>query len=1409
MYRVFVSHSRHDNAAARAVVHWLIENEPSLEGEVFLDIDPQTGIAPGVRWKSELARAVDSCEAVICLISRDWENSGECVAEYRLAESLHKRVFCARLDPAAQGDKVDEWQYCDLFPDGDGGVVTVACGEGEPVIFAADGLKLLLRGLRAAGIGAEYFPWPPEDDPDRAPYRGWQAMEDADAAVFFGRDPQILRGLDTLRGMRATGIEGMFVILGPSGVGKSSFLRAGLLPRLRRDRRNFLVADIVRPERAALTGVHGLAQAVCGLRSRAGPGAPALGDVKTACASSDLARLSGWLAEAQRAAGSDEAPPTVVIPVDQGEELFATDGGAEALACRTLLASLLGAKAREGVPVLVVMTIRADRYESLQNAPELLGVHTREFGDLKPMPITEYKEVITGPAARASASGLRLALDPALVDKLLADAVGGGDGLPLLALTLSRLYLDYGGTGRLTPAHYEAMGGMARIVQAEIDTLLSADPDERNRQLETLRSAFVPWLATIDPDTDAPSRRVARYEELPPASRPLIDAMVGRRLLVKDERNGQTVVEVALESLLRQWDALASWLRDQATGLKLADNLDHAVTDWEANARSAEWLIGGVRLATAERLAESPVFRDRIRPAAEFLTASRQREDAEAAAENQRRETELQNAKVRREEAEAHAAALHKRTRVLWTVLAATVAVALVAVVTGVAAVVANKEADRKRSEAEARTRDALAGRLTSQVQAMLAGSRPATELEVVDKALAAKRLSDKEGTGVLLSVLAKSPRLDTVTDAAGAQLSADGRRAVAYTNPGIALFDTADWKPIGDAFAPGRAFQGLSFDGRYLATIGQEDDIRVWDADTRGFIGQPMTSSEKFVAEMVVSSDGRRVAAVDGNDKLRMWDVGTGRQIGGPLGEHAGKVKALAFSRDGQRLASAGDDGTVQLWNAQDATPRGGPLRTGDDDPLSSVAFSPDGHTVAAGGLGVMLNNEAPLWIWNADTGAPVGKQAAGIFKSFVSLAFSSDGDRIATGGIDSTVRLWDARTGEQIGDPVALRAAVFNIAFEPGDDEVVSASPETVQVLGARTRAGLAVETAGSKAASGRYALVKTKDGPRIVAFDGNTMRWLDVDTGQQLGPTVVSDLLRDVDQIDFSDNQQWLAVLSGDNTMRVLDASNGKPSGQPIRLADTSVNTMEFSPDGQTIATGSEDNSARLWDWRHGQQVGAVMGGHQYGVKAIDFSPDGTRLYTRSVDSVRVWDTATQKQLGSVRTGAASTAMIVSPDGTRLAVADYNYIQEWDATASKTVGPMIAGRGHASQDLAYNSDGRYLASVGADDTVRFWDLASGNQIGDAVDTSGVGSGDDVRFSPDDRRVFITAGRNQVRDPAGGWSAVGGGVWQLPAPDAWADVLCAKLTANPTQDQWKAWITDDPTIGYRELCPNKAPRS
>ena len=200
--------------------------------------------------------------------------------EFRYAENLHKAILCARLEPVPDTNITSEWQRCDLFPDhGPTTEVDIADG-GAPVVFDSAGLQRLLNGLRTLGIGAEHFPWPPPDDPDRAPYRGWAPLEEADAAVFFGRDAQILRGLDVIRGMRSTGVESIFVILGPSGAGKSSFLRAGLLPRLRRDDRRFVPLPIVRPERAVLTGELGLAHSIHQLRSDLGFAQPLLGEIK-------------------------------------------------------------------------------------------------------------------------------------------------------------------------------------------------------------------------------------------------------------------------------------------------------------------------------------------------------------------------------------------------------------------------------------------------------------------------------------------------------------------------------------------------------------------------------------------------------------------------------------------------------------------------------------------------------------------------------------------------------------------------------------------------------------------------------------------------------------------------------------------------------------------------------------------------------------------------------------------------------------------------------------------------------------------------------------------------------------------------------------------------------------------------
>ena len=651
MPRIFLSHSSNDNNEATALRQWLIDQRPELVNEIFLDIAEDTGLAPGQRWKDALRQANQRCEAVICLVSHSWGISPECKTEYRTAETLGKQILVARLEDTGDSDITAEWQRCDLFAPGPRTAIMVS---GEPVLFNAAALDQLKKAIEGTGIGPENFVWPPRSDPLRAPYRGWEPFEDIDAGVFFGRDAAIMRGTDELRKMRFSGVKSLFVVLGPSGSGKSSFLRAGLIPRLQRDDRNFVVLGTVRPGRNAITGDRGLAAAIHSARRALElTSAPPLGEIKKICREGNHDRLYELLVEVRDAAGKrvaqtvvdnpkrQRSAPTLVLPLDQAEELFSaesvsTQAAEEAERFLELSSAVIRRINTDEVRLIVAATIRTDRYEAMQNHPALDGIGTELFNELKTMPHHQFPAAIKGPAARASDAGSRLAIADDLVDRLIADAGKGADTLPLLALTMQRLHTDYGTAEEITLGDYESMGGMPNVVNNQIEEILSADSHDPDTALELLRSAFIPWLASINPDNDRALRRVALQSELPAESRPLIDAFVEKRLLVRDRRAGEVVLEVALESLLRQWDHLAHWLQDERQNLVAASDLERSAAAWEKNDRDESWLLEGSRLVAAETVAAKPGFAERLAAAADYLAASRQREDGRLAAERHR-----------------------------------------------------------------------------------------------------------------------------------------------------------------------------------------------------------------------------------------------------------------------------------------------------------------------------------------------------------------------------------------------------------------------------------------------------------------------------------------------------------------------------------------------------------------------------------------------------------------------------------------------------------------------------------------------------------------------------------------------------------------------------------------------------
>ncbi|MEU8898081.1 TIR domain-containing protein [Nocardia sp. NPDC048505] len=1400
MTRIFLSHSSKDNAAAIALRQWLIEQDPGLVEDIFLDLDRDNGIPAGTRWKEALVRANERCEAVICLVSAHWQASRECVVEYRTAENLGKRIFSVRLERLTDTDITREWQRCDLF--GTGPHTEIDVHGYESVAFHTEGLQRLLAGLRTAGIGAQHFPWPPPADPERSPYRGWQPFQAVDAAIYFGRDAQIVRALDLLRGMRTAGRPSVFAILGPSGTGKSSFLRAGLLPRLARDDRRFVVLDIVRPERAALTGAHGLAAAIHGTRTRLGLDGPSLGEIKAA-----LPRRVGFIRELlrditdaahQRLVDSADAPPSLVLPIDQAEEMFGADAGVEGDHLLELLAHLVTGE----VPVLVCLTIRTDRYEPFQTAPQLADLETLVFDQLKPLPRTRFREVITGPAARATAAGRRLDLEPALLDKLVADCTDGADTLPLLALTLARLYQDYGDDGRLTLDEYLAMGAMTRVVRTEVDNLLARDPAERRAQLKLLRTAFIPWLATVNPENDQPLRRIARWSDLPAAAQPLIDRFVEARLMVKDHRDGETVVEVAVESLLRQWDELAGWLRAEAEALKDADALEQSALAWERNERDDAWLLAGTRLVESETLATAPGFRERLEPIRGYLAASRRRENELIEAERQRQQEELRVARERQEAAEAlaaasaraereaqeSAAAIQQRSRLLLVLSVLSVVIMLVA---ATAFVVAR----RNGLAAEEREREALALQLVAQSKAILSGYRDGGDVRAFQLALAALQLSQQDqvraaafdvlythrglrwinavklgappafaldGSRVFLSDSDGNLRvLDTATgrfeDRSAARVtgrdrvySPDGTRVtevrVGAAVSEIRVLDATNGQRVATLESEGPigrlAFSG---DGSRLAVSTYQGTVRVFEVATGTAIGGPWpVDLSDVAADLELSADGRRV--LWGRSRLEIRDVESGRRFERVLAASADvysttDVSSVALSADGNRVVAGGSDGSIRVWDVETAS-LAAPLVIGDDSPVLAVALSPDGHRLVAG------DDEGRVKIWDSLQRTRVAGVAALHATEVAAVRFTPEGSGVVIVGTDGTVRRWEP-------DSESLPAAVARpdndlelVVWFSADGSRLVRCVEGGEIQVLDTRTGDLVRSLRDRDSCwDNRGFVLGNDGRKLMflAMDGEVRVW-DLDTGRvEVGRTNTARSA--IAHPAFGRNGRPLVVTSDGDTVQIWDAITGAPVGVPIETrAGLIVPGFAISPDGTRIALGGHDIAVTVWDIETGRQVGVPIG-RDVAPEEFVFAPDGNRLAT----------------------SAGSGPIIV-----------------WDIVSGQPVADTVAGHVGDIQALAFDREGTLVASVGSDNSMRIWNAVTGKYVGGASNPGE--SLERLAYHPGFGFLTLDAQRS-VR------------VWRLYADVA--AVICEKLRVDMSAREWDTWVGSGPP---RPLCPDRS---
>jgi WD40 repeat protein/DNA-binding SARP family transcriptional activator/energy-coupling factor transporter ATP-binding protein EcfA2 len=1146
------------------------------------------------------------------------------------------------------------------------------------------------------------------------PFKGLAPFEPDDAELFYGRErlvEELLARLDA---------SSLLLLTGPSGSGKSSLLRAGLLPQLEGQR--LLIRPGARPAAE-------LARALDG----------------------DLTSVLDRLRPGER----------LVIAVDQLEEVFAAgvDESERAAFFTMMVEAAWDAERR----ALILLAMRGDFVDRLATYPELSDVVAPNQALVGPMSPSELRRAIEAPAERAG-----LAVEPQLVDALVFDVVGESGGLPLLSAALVDLWRDRSDSS-LTLAAYERTGGIRGAVGRHAEAALHALTESEQQVARRMVLRLV-----AGGDGEPLTRRRVNRDDLwieDDEVERVLATLVERRLLVADAES----VELVHDALLQQWPRLAEWLDEEADRRRQQRQLAAAAAAWVAADRDDSDLYRGSRLAAALEWADDEASLGALSAVEdEFLRES-------------------ENALARENEEQRR---MSRRRRVL---LAAALVLLVAAVAGGAIAFVENANAQQRSDAADGQRLGA---------QALVDPSFD-TSLLLAREGV---NLDDSTATrGNLLDVLLRFPTANGVASSPGATIIDEaispGGHLIAYrTNDGAVTFlNASGLRRIGTTFPSGDQLQyfahghALAFspDGRTLAvgsSTGHNADVYLLNTRTHrqtAYVQDRSSTHLVATLDALYSPDGKTLVtgeeilgpgsppevivnrnAVNAKERVQSVPLPPGHLIGFVRDRHEllvttgetssvlldartlhrvrelrGVGGAAAVSPSGNFAAFGGPHGSVILFDLRTDKPT--PLRGHVSTPITSVAFSRDGTTIAS------TSGNRSVATWDVAT-RRLQRTFAGHTAAPEEPLFSHNGATLYAGGADGNLIAWDIHGLGGLAtrfnfDPAARSSQTAPTATAVNhDSSLIATSPASNRITLWR-----APNEAVDGRLSGPMGVVKTMafshhgnllaaagDGPKIVVWNASTRRLVQL--------------------------------------LRRPDYAPPTPLG-----SGAATEAVAFSPDDRRLAAVGDDGAIRIYNLRTGHYI--VVRNTHTGLNDVDFSSDGRLLAAAGLaGQLTVWNVKEHKLVYTTAPATWIQTLRFSPDGKTIATGNSSGdVEFWNAETGRQLPERFASIGGSVNSLSFDPSGRTLMTTDDDGSIRLWDIPTGEPIGAPLPGSTINGWG----------TFFPNGKQLVAVFASGT----GVVWNVD-PARWSAEACRIADRDLTRAEWRAYL---PNRSYSKTCP------